>query len=271
MSREDLTQVLRGAVEDAGFAAQLATDEALLTGYDLSADERRALLEHDEQALRDMRRGALPRRVAGHPATRLTSSGRAKPMAERERPDLNHVRGALREEDERVSRVSETEAPSRFARDRAGQSLGMSHSLLHETDALRTFAVVLDRGERVCESLFRFATEQEISAASVAGIGAFAHATLGFFDWERKDYDRIPVEEQVEVLSLTGDVALAPDGKPQLHLRVVLGKRDGTAHGGHLLDAEVRPTLELVITETPPDLRRRHDPETGLALIALTG
>jgi predicted DNA-binding protein with PD1-like motif len=77
------------------------------------------------------------------------------------------------------------------------------------------------------------------------------------------------VEEQVEVLSLTGDISLAPDATPQLHVHVVLGKHDGTAHGGHLLEAEVRPTLEVVVTETPANLRRRQDPESGLALIAL--
>src|SRR5919108_2523318 len=180
-------------------------------------------------------------------------------MANRRRRHLNRVRGTLREEKERA-------APAARRKRLAGDA---SHTLLHEADGLRTFAVVLNRGEQVCHSLLSFAAEHNISAASVSGIGAFARATLGFFDWGRKNYDRIPVEEQVEVLSLAGDIALAPEGTPQLHLHVVLGKRDGSAHGGHLLEAEVRPTLELVITETPPDLRRRHDPESGLALIAL--
>jgi predicted DNA-binding protein with PD1-like motif len=138
---------------------------------------------------------------------------------------------------------------------------------LHETDGLRTFALVLRHGDKVCETLLGFARERELSAASISAIGAFSSATLGFFDWERKDYARILVEEQVEVLSLTGDVSLAPDSTSQLHMHVVLGKRDGTAHGGHLLEAEVRPTLEVMVIETPPELRRRHDPESGLALI----
>ena len=189
-------------------------------------------------------------------------------MSERERPDLNHVRDAMREEDERASREGETSAPSRIAQDTAGRGAHARHSLLHEAEGLRTFAVVLRRGDQVCESLLNFANEQGLSAASVTGIGAFSRATLGFFDWERKDYDRIQVDEQVEVLSLTGDIALAPDTTPQPHLHVVLGKPDGSAHGGHLLEGEVRPTLELVITETPPGLHRRHDPESGLALIA---
>jgi uncharacterized protein len=91
---------------------------------------------------------------------------------------------------------------------------------------------------------------------------------LGWFDRERKDYDRIPIGEQVEVLSLAGDVAL-DRGEPKVHAHVVVGKRDGTAHGGHLLRASVWPTLEVVLAESPAELRKSHDPETGLALIDL--
>jgi hypothetical protein len=107
-----------------------------------------------------------------------------------------------------------------------------------------------------------------LSAAEFTGIGAFSAAVLGYFDWQRKDYTRIPVDEQVEVLSLTGNIALA-DGEPKLHPHVVVGKADGSAHGGHLLEAHVRPTLELIVTESPAHLQRRSDPETGLALIRL--
>jgi predicted DNA-binding protein with PD1-like motif len=90
---------------------------------------------------------------------------------------------------------------------------------------------------------------------------------LAYFDWEKKDYLKNPVREQVEVVSLIGDVALAPDGTPKVHTHAVLGRRDGTALGGHLLEAHVRPTLEVTLTETPRHLHRRHDPQSGLALI----
>jgi uncharacterized protein len=60
----------------------------------------------------------------------------------------------------------------------------------------------------------------------------------------------VSLDEQVELLSLIGDVALK-DGEPQVHAHVVIGKRDGTAYGGHLLQARVRPTCELVLTESP--------------------
>ena len=70
------------------------------------------------------------------------------------------------------------------------------------------------------------------------------------------------------MLALTGNVALK-DGEPKLHPHIVVGKSDGTAHGGHLLEGHVRPTLEVIVTESPAHLQRRSDPETGLALLRL--
>jgi uncharacterized protein len=132
----------------------------------------------------------------------------------------------------------------------------------------RTFAVVFDKGDDVLENLLAFAKEHRLTAAEFTGIGALSDLVLGYFDWQEKDYKRIPIDEQVEVLNLTGNVALA-DGEPKLHPHIVVGKADGTAHGGHLLEARVRPTLEVIVTESPAHLQRRSDPETGLALIKL--
>lgn len=131
----------------------------------------------------------------------------------------------------------------------------------------RTWAVVLDPGDEVLGCLKRFAQDEQLDAARFTAIGAFSDAVLGFFDLQRKDYERIAVREQVEVVSLTGDVALAPDGGPQLHIHAVLARRDGAACGGHLIEAHVQPTLEVMLTEAPSWLRRRIDAATGLALI----
>jgi len=132
----------------------------------------------------------------------------------------------------------------------------------------RTFAIVLDAGEEVMAVLQRFARDHGLDASRVTAIGAFERATLGFFEVERKDYHRIPVEQQVEVLSLAGDIALEGQ-EPKLHLHAVLGRRDGSTVGGHLLEAVVRPTLEVLLTESPGYLRRVRDPRYGLALIDL--
>ena len=131
-----------------------------------------------------------------------------------------------------------------------------------------THAVVLDSGDEAVGVLGKFVRERRIEAASLSAIGAFERAVVGYFDWAKKDYKRIPVEEQVEVLSLLGDVAVS-EGKPTLHIHAVLGRSDGSVVGGHLLEGHVRPTLEVVFVEPPAHLRKRKDPETGLALIDL--
>jgi predicted DNA-binding protein with PD1-like motif len=135
----------------------------------------------------------------------------------------------------------------------------------------RTYAVVLETGEDPIECLTRFARDEKLDCARFTAIGAFANALLGFFDLQRKEYEQIAVDQQTEVLSIVGDIALgAAGGKPQLHAHAVLGKRDGSACGGHLIRASVRPTLEVMLVEAPSYLRRRTDSATGLALIDLS-
>jgi len=111
-----------------------------------------------------------------------------------------------------------------------------------------------------------FARERELRATQFTAIGAFSRVVVAYFDWTTKEYRNIPIAEQVEVLSLVGDVTLE-DGKPKVHAHVVIGKADATAHGGHLVEGVVRPTLEILMTETPAYLKRRFDPQSGVALI----
>jgi predicted DNA-binding protein with PD1-like motif len=130
----------------------------------------------------------------------------------------------------------------------------------------KTWALIFEKGDEVMGALTAFAREQRLTAGHFTAIGALSAATLGYFDRARKDYTKIQVDEQVEVLSLVGDVAI-DGGEPKIHAHVVVGKADGTAHGGHLIGAHVWPTLELILTAPPGHLRRRSDPETGLALL----
>ncbi|CAL61860.1 conserved hypothetical protein; putative DNA-binding motif [Herminiimonas arsenicoxydans] len=130
----------------------------------------------------------------------------------------------------------------------------------------KTYALILETGEEVVSQLQRFIKENDLAASRFTAIGAFSSATLAYFNWDQKDYEKIAVSEQVEVLSLIGDVA-KQDGESKSHIHVVVGKRDGSAHGGHLLQAYVRPTLEIILTESPAYLKRSFDAESGLALI----
>jgi predicted DNA-binding protein with PD1-like motif len=139
--------------------------------------------------------------------------------------------------------------------------------LLHENGE-RTYALVFDKGDTVLAELEAFAREHHVTAARFTAIGAFSSVTLGYFDRDRSEYLEIPVEEQVEALSLLGDIA-EHEGEPKVHAHVVVGLRDGSTRGGHLLAARVWPTLEVILDESPQHLRKREDPETGLPLIDL--
>lgn len=131
----------------------------------------------------------------------------------------------------------------------------------------QTFILVFATGDELAEGFLRFAQDQQLSAASFTAVGALSSVRLGRFSWESKQYEQsVTLDEQVELLSLIGDVALK-DGEPVVHAHVVIGKQDGTAHGGHLLKALVRPTCEVVLTESPAHLQKVIDPESGLALI----
>lgn len=143
----------------------------------------------------------------------------------------------------------------------------MRHIVLSQDGGLRTFAVILDAGEEGFEALTRFATEQGLTAASFTAIGAFQAARLGWFDFGRKTYDKINIDEQCEVLSLIGDIAEGDDGKPSVHAHAVVGLKDGSTRGGHFLRGVVHPTLEITLTESPAHLHRRKVPDLGLALI----
>jgi predicted DNA-binding protein with PD1-like motif len=145
----------------------------------------------------------------------------------------------------------------------------MKSKLIQDGDE-KTFAIVFDAGEEVIAGLTRFAKEHRLAGAHLTAIGAFERVTLGFFDSARKDYNRINVREQVELLSLVGNVARDANGDPKVHAHVVVGKSDGTAHGGHLLEAYVRPTLEVISVESSGHLRRSMQPEFGIALLDLT-
>ncbi|MQA73001.1 MAG: DUF296 domain-containing protein [Solirubrobacterales bacterium] len=145
----------------------------------------------------------------------------------------------------------------------------MRSRLLTDHHGTRTFVAALETGDRVIDSITRLAADEGLAAAEFTAIGALASARLAFFDWETKDYTDIPVDGQAEIASLNGRITRPEggEGDPHLHVHCVLSRQDGSAVAGHLLEAEVRPTAEVLITDSPTELRRRTDPESGLAVI----
>lgn len=138
-----------------------------------------------------------------------------------------------------------------------------------ESEPAPTYVAALAPGEETVAVLTDFVRAHDVRAAQVTAVGAFEAAVVGWFDREAKDYRRIPVDAQCEVLSLVGDVAVGDDG-PTLHLHAVLGLADGTTRGGHLLEGHVWPTLEVVVRSSPATLGKTYRPDIGLALIRPT-
>ena len=132
----------------------------------------------------------------------------------------------------------------------------------------RVVLVVCASEDEWMSEFSHWADETGLGASMFSGIGGFSSATLGYFDVDAKEYVDIPVENQVEVLALTGDVTVQDEHR-LVHAHVICGRRDGSVIGGHLQRGVVNPTLEVTVTETPEFLKRRFDTTAGLALIDL--
>jgi hypothetical protein len=111
-----------------------------------------------------------------------------------------------------------------------------------------------------------FAKQNKVTSASFTAIGAFSHATVAWFDESRKEFKLVPIEQQVELVSMIGDIALSGD-QPTVHTHVSVASSDGAVRGGHLINAFVFPTLELFVTVYPTPLHKQLDEATGLKLI----
>ena len=142
----------------------------------------------------------------------------------------------------------------------------MRSKLLQHDTSHRTYVVVFDPGDEVVPLLTDFAREHHLHSTRVMGIGGFSRVILGYFDMNARAYKQIPVEEQVEVVSLMGNIALY-ENEPRVHAHALIGRSDGSAMGGHLLEATVQPTLELMLIETATPLQREKDAATGMPLL----
>jgi len=147
-----------------------------------------------------------------------------------------------------------------------GRSPRMQVQLLSRGEQTREYAVIFGKGDEAFSGLLDFAEKYHITSAHFTAIGALNGATLAWFDPKRKMYKKIPINGQHEVIGMSGDIALY-QGKPVVHAHMMVGTSDGTMRGGHILDANVSPTLEVKVTVDPIAMHKRLDPETDLTLI----
>jgi len=147
-----------------------------------------------------------------------------------------------------------------------GSAPHMKVQLLTGSGGVKEYAVSFSTGDEAFSGLAEFAAQYHITSAHFTAIGAVSAARLGWFDPAKKMYRITPYTGQMEVASMTGDIA-EYQGKPAIHTHAVLGLPDGSARAGHVVALEVRPTLEVMVTVDPAGLEKRFDPETDLTLI----
>jgi uncharacterized protein len=147
-----------------------------------------------------------------------------------------------------------------------GKAPKMRVQLLASEEPTKQYAVIFYQGDEAFSGLLEFAQKYHVTSAHFTAIGAVDGATLGWFDPQRKMYKKIPITGQHEVIGMSGDIALF-QGKPVVHTHMLVGGPDGTTQGGHVLEAYVSPTLEVMVTVDPVAMQKRLDPATGLTLI----
>jgi len=136
-------------------------------------------------------------------------------------------------------------------------------------DGAMVYLLVFDEGEEVIETLTAFTEDRSIAGAHFSALGAFREAQLAWFDCDAREYVPIRVDEQVEVASLVGNVAVFDD-VVRIHSHSVLGRRDGSTVAGHVMSGHVRPTLEMILVDEPTTLARTIDERVGLPLLDVT-
>jgi predicted DNA-binding protein with PD1-like motif len=157
-------------------------------------------------------------------------------------------------------------APAVAATNEHSDSPDLPDAALLNSGEVPAYLLVFHTGQEPMKGLQAFAKKHDLVAGHLTGIGALSGAVIGYFDPEKNAYLRHQEDGQAELLSLTGNLALN-DNEPFFHIHAALGLRDGSARGGHLFEAKVRPTVELVLTTWPRPVRREIDHDTGLPLL----
>jgi predicted DNA-binding protein with PD1-like motif len=157
-------------------------------------------------------------------------------------------------------------APAVAAANEYSDSPDLPDAALLNSGEAPAYLLVFHTGQEVMKGLLAFAKKHDLVAGHVTGIGALSGAVIGYFDPEKNAYLRHEENGHAELLSLIGNLALN-DNEPFFHIHAAMGLRDGAARGGHLFEARVRPTVELVLTTSPRPLRREIDHDTGLPLL----
>ncbi|NCD70674.1 PPC domain-containing DNA-binding protein [Mucilaginibacter agri] len=149
---------------------------------------------------------------------------------------------------------------------KTGRSPGVKVKLLNDNGGTKVYVLVFAKGDEVMSGLTEFAQKYKVTSASFTAIGDATSSKFGWFDKDKKMFKVFSLNEQAEITSMVGDISII-NGKPSVHAHVNVADQNGMVHGGHLIEAFVYPTLEVVVTVTPAILHKQYDAESNINLL----
>jgi uncharacterized protein len=155
-------------------------------------------------------------------------------------------------------------SPTRAAQ--TGRSPGVKVKLISADGPTKTYAIIFAPGDEILSGLQEFAAKYNVQSAHFTAIGDAKSVKFGWYDKSKKMFKVTALNSYAEITSLVGDIALI-NGKPSVHAHIALATEDGMVHGGHLLEAFIEPTLEVMMTVEPVPLNKKPDPQLGINVI----
>ncbi len=126
----------------------------------------------------------------------------------------------------------------------------------------------VDRGENVVDTLKRLCSASYIKAAQITGIGATDSFMCGVFNPNTKEYKEIGFEGMYEILSIVGNIT-DKDGEPYIHAHICVSDEYGKAFGGHLIEAHISVTCEIILTLLEGEVNREYNDIIGINILDL--
>ncbi|UCE29410.1 MAG: DNA-binding protein [Candidatus Bathyarchaeota archaeon] len=134
-----------------------------------------------------------------------------------------------------------------------------------EFDLGKNLVVSADLDSDLVRFLAELAERRGITAAAFTAIGALKCAKLGFYDQEKREYQKITIGSPCEMASCIGNIS-TKNGKPFVHVHAVLANKDGNTKAGHLLEGVIF-VAEIHLRELKGSrLERKHNETTNLSL-----
>lgn len=131
-----------------------------------------------------------------------------------------------------------------------------------------SWVIVLKKDDKIIEKLKEFVKQEDITSGYFNAIGAVNFVELAHYNLEKKKYSSKLLSRPLEIVSLIGNIAVKKK-EIVVHAHIVVGTDKMELYGGHLKEATVTATCEIIFNEFREEINRDYDDNTGLNLIRL--